>query len=153
VLLLEEATIVDGDALDAVASRTDIGETQKQQLILVRRGQGLFRTGIYQVEQRCRLTHVSEKIHLVASHIKPWAASSDEERLDRFNGLLLSPHADHLFDRGWLSFTNSGDLIVSKRLDHQVLEYWNLDPGMNVGPFHREQQAFLDYHRDAVLIH
>lgn len=153
VLLLEEATIGDDDALDAIASRTDIGETQKQQLILARRGQGLFRTGVYQVELRCRLTHVSEKIHLVASHIKPWASSSDEERLDRFNGLLLSPHADHLFDRGWLSFTNSGNVIVSKRLDHQVLAYWNLDPGMNVGPFHREQQAFLDYHRDAVLIH
>jgi predicted restriction endonuclease len=64
---------------------------------------------------------------------------------------LLSPHADHLFDRGWLSFKNSGEIIVSEKLDRQVLADWHIDPSRNVGRFHQEQEAFLEHHRDAVL--
>jgi putative restriction endonuclease len=152
VLTSEVIDEADNSALDQIAARSDISDTEKQQLVLARRGQGLFRTGVYQVEGRCRLTHVTNKIHLVASHIKPWSKSSDEERLDRFNGLLLSPHADHLFDSGFISFTDDGRLIISKKLDPSILHDWYIDPLSNVGEFRREQGDYLEYHRDAVLI-
>jgi predicted restriction endonuclease len=139
------------DATSGIADRHDIGPTEKEQLIRARRGQGLFRIGLYSVEERCRITQVSEKIHLIASHIKPWSESSDLERLSKFNGLLLAPHADHLFDKGFISFDNAGTLLISKHLDREILNDWHIDPTVNVGSFRSEQHRFLEYHRDVVL--
>lgn len=135
-----------------VMERSDISQTQKEQLVLSRRGQGLFRTRVKSIEPHCRITRVSEKAHLRTSHIKPWKSASDDERLDRYNGLLLAPHADHLFDRGYLSFKENGQIIVSKRLDPDVLATWNIDPTMNVGRFHEKQAAYLAYHQDVILL-
>jgi len=58
--------------------------------------------------------------HLIASHCKPWRDCRDHaERLDGENGLLLTPSIDHLFDRGFISFENSGELLVSP-VAHEV---------------------------------
>ena len=86
----------------------DIPETQKSQLIKARRGQGVFRPRVCLIEKKCRITGVSAPQHLRASHIKPWRFSSPNEKLDRNNGLLLSPHIDHLFDHGTLASKQTG---------------------------------------------
>jgi predicted restriction endonuclease len=152
VLLSDEYAVTEDEAaFEELAVQSDIGSTERKQLIRARRGQGLFRAGVSFVEQSCRLTGVADKIHLVASHIKPWAKSNNEERLNRYNGLLLAPHADHLFDHGFLSFENNGAIVVSKQLDRGILHDWHIDETLNVGLFRSEQHAFLEYHRDAVL--
>jgi predicted restriction endonuclease len=103
------------------------------------------------VEQRCRLTGVQNVKHLRASHIKPWKDSSDAEKIDGNNGLLLSPHVDHLFDRGFISFKNNGDLLISKELSTTVLNQWSLSSIRNVGSFNNRQLQFIDFHRDVVF--
>jgi predicted restriction endonuclease len=77
--------------------------------------------------------------------------STKEEKLDGFNGLLLSPHIDHLFDRGFISFKNSGDLMVSKELNPIILEQWNIADSTNVGSFKSNQGKYLEFHRDVVF--
>jgi hypothetical protein len=67
-------------------------DTEKSQSILARRGQGWFRGRLEKIESCCRLTGVRDRAHLRASHIKPWKDSTDRERLDGNNGLLLAPH-------------------------------------------------------------
>jgi hypothetical protein len=84
---------------------------------------------------------------LIASHIKRWVDSSDKEKLDGFNGLLLSPHVDLLFERGFISFENNGTLLVSSKLDQAVLDQWSIDKTKDVGPFKPEQCAYLEHHR------
>ncbi len=128
------------------------GDLVKIQLTKARRGQGIFKANVRQVETECRVTGVENIKHLRASHIKPWAAADNYEKLDGFNGLLLSPHVDHLFDRGFISFANSGEVLVSKDLNTVVLQQWSLDRERNVGGFRREQQGYLEYHRDAVFV-
>ncbi len=135
-----------------VQMRTDIGETQKTQIINSRRGQGVFKARLRLVEKSCRITNVSNPRHLIASHIKPWAKSNDTEKLSGFNGLLLSPHIDHLFDKGYISFTDNGALIFSERLNVILLDEWGIDRNINVGGFKQEQKVFLEYHRDVVLV-
>lgn len=98
-----------------MASDTSIGDTDREAIIRARRGQGLFKQHVMDIESKCRITGVGNPIHLVASHCKPWRDSSNEERLDGENGLLLMPSIDHLFDRGFIDFEDSGDLIVSQR--------------------------------------
>jgi putative restriction endonuclease len=136
---------------DAIKGRTDIGATTKIQLVKSRRGQGVFKANVRLNEKSCRITGVTDPLHLRASHIKPWKDSTDEEKLNGCNGLLLSPHIDHLFDRGLISFTAEGDLLVSPTLDRAILAQWGLSEAMNVGPFNIEQSLFLDYHLHSVF--
>jgi predicted restriction endonuclease len=89
--------------------------------------------------------------HLRASHIKPWRDASNAERLDGQNGLLLSPHIDHLFDQGYVSFSSAEQLLVVPEVRASLLGKWGIDAGTRVGTFTREQQAFLEYHRANVF--
>ncbi|WP_311946969.1 HNH endonuclease [Halomonas piscis] len=101
-------TATDEEIEKQIRNRTDLSATEKEQLVLSRRGQGRFRRALEVIEPRCRITGLAEKRHLKASHIKPWRDSSNSERLDGNNGLLLTPHIDHLFDQGYISFSDNG---------------------------------------------
>lgn len=136
---------------EKIQQRLDIGETQRTQLVIARRGQGIYRSNVRLVEKSCRVTGLTEPQHLVASHIKPWSNSNDLEKLDGHNGLLLSPHIDHLFDKGFISFTNQGAFLLSGRLREQVLTRWHIDRDQQVGQFSSEQSKYLEYHRDVVF--
>jgi hypothetical protein len=105
------------------------------------------------VERACRITKVDRMEHLVASHVRPWRDSSNDERLDGENGLLLTPTVDHLFDKGFISFEDSGQLIVSPVADPVSLKRMGIDceRQLNVGSFSAGQRRHLDFHRENVL--
>jgi len=91
----------------------EIKATERDALVMARRGQGLFKERVMRIERRCRITQVDNPVHLRASHLKPWRDATNEERLNGDNGLLLTPSIDHLLDKGFISFENSGELIIS----------------------------------------
>lgn len=122
-------------------------ETEKLQLVQARRGQGKFRAAVLAIEPRCRVTHVALPELLRASHIKPWRDSDNRERLDGNNGLMLAPHVDLLFDRGLISFSDTGELLVSPRLPLSVLKHWSIDRHLQVGVFAPQQAIYLRAHR------
>ena len=128
-----------------------VPETQKATLILARRGQGVFRNRVANFEGSCRVTGVDKPELLIASHIKPWGSSDNEERLNGHNGLFLSPHIDKLFDSGFISFEDNGEFLVSPLLDGDVLSKWNVDPKNKVKKFGQEQSYFLETHRSTVF--
>nr|WP_295865635.1 HNH endonuclease [uncultured Chitinophaga sp.] len=131
--------------------RAPIPTTQKQQLIMARVGQGDFRLNVQKIESKCRITGLTDKRLLIASHIKPWKDSSNKERLDGHNGLLLSPHIDKLFDKGWISFSDQGKLLVSKEKIQPILSTWSIDINMLVGTFTDQQKMYLEYHRTNIF--
>ncbi len=75
-------------------------------------------------------------------------------RLDGENGLLLTPNADHLFDRGFISFDDSGDLLVSPvaHRDSVIKLGIDLTKHLNVGRFSDGQRSYLEYHRANILL-
>jgi putative restriction endonuclease len=131
--------------------RADLGPVEKETLIRARRGQGRYRQGLETVEIGCRLTGLIDRRHLRASHIKPWCVSNDHEKLDPNNGLLLSPHVDHLFDRGYISFTDEGELLISRALNPVVLGAWGLRVPVKRKVFSEKQCVYLVYHRNNVF--
>jgi hypothetical protein len=139
------AAEVDGEL--AILRQANLTVTEKEQLIIARRGQGRFRENVLRVEPKCRLTGVTDPDHLIASHIKPWKDSTNEERLSGDNGLMLGPHVDHLFDNGYIGFTDVGDLLVSPRCPAAVLQAWGISDAINVGPFRLVQRSYLKFHR------
>lgn len=131
-----------------------IADTVSVRSVEVRKKQTLFRRRLVTVEKECRLTGVRDLRFVRASHIKPWAAcSSGDERTDGYNGLLLTPSADHLFDRGWITFDADGRLRSSSELPGDVVDRLGLDlqTGRPCGRFDPKQHAYLDYHRAAVF--
>lgn len=106
------------------------------------------------IEKRCRITRVENPAHLVASHCKPWRDATNEERLDGENGLLLTPSIDHLFDRGFIGFEDSGRLIISPVAHRPSLKKMGIvvDAAVNVGNFTSGQKHFLEFHRQSVLL-
>jgi hypothetical protein len=140
--------------LSKVAADKTLPETTRQAVVLARRGQGLFKQNVMKREIACRLTGVDRPEHLRASHCKPWRDSDNSERLDGENGLLLTPDADHLFDRGFLSFEDDGSVLVSPVAHVPSLVRMGLDPKglINVGKFSSGQKTYLAFHRDSVFL-
>lgn len=138
----------------SIEVNTSIPATDREAIIRARRGQGLFKQRVMQIEDRCRITGVSNPVHLVASHCKPWRDCDNAERLNGENGLLLTPSIDHLFDRGFIGFEDSGTLIISPVAHRHSLERMGIDTGgiVNVGGFSSGQKQFLEFHRDKVLL-
>lgn len=137
-----------------ILSDPSIVETVKETLVLARRGQGTFRERLFSVEKQCRITRVDNPKHLVASHTKPWRDCSNEERLNPENGFMLTPTVDHLFDKGFISFEDNGSLIVSPVADEGSLRKMSIpvQGEFNVGSFSSGQKAFLDWHRNNLLL-
>jgi putative restriction endonuclease len=131
-----------------------IRETERMAIIRARNGQGLFKERVSKIEFRCRITGVENPVHLVASHCKPWRDSTNDERLNGENGLLLTPSVDHLFDRGFIGFEDNGELIISPVAHRPSLQQMGIDTtkAINVGGFSNGQRQFLNFHRSAVLL-
>ncbi|MHC1655183.1 HNH endonuclease [Stenotrophomonas maltophilia] len=131
----------------------DVGATSTRRETEVRTKQRLFRERLIGVEKGCRLTGIEDLRFLRASHIKPWADSTHSERVDGENGLLLAPHADLLFDRGWISFSASGRLLISRGLPSDVQARFGLKLGASLqyGDFSQNQLGFIEFHRDVVF--
>jgi putative restriction endonuclease len=136
---------------EQIWQRTNLGPREKRQLINARSGQGVFRENVERIEKACRVTGVLDRRHLRASHIKPWRMSDDSEKLDGFNGLLLSPHIDHLFDRGNISFADNGQILISRHLNPLVTKAWGLDKARPPHQFRPEQCEYLDFHRQHIF--
>lgn len=141
----------DADFAD-VAPAHYLTETERLVLANARRGQGYFKEEVRRYEPACRLTGLANPRHLVASHMKPWSEANNVERLDGHNGLLLSPHVDHLFDRGLITFeAASGAVRASPRLEIEVIERWRLNLATPGRRFSVAQRPFLEYHQDVVF--
>jgi predicted restriction endonuclease len=143
--------IADDRVEHQIQKNRKLGPTEKLDLVKSRRGQGLYRQRLEQIEDRCRVTGLLDRRYLRASHIKPWCVCDDQEKLDGYNGLLLSPHIDHLFDRGHLTFSDSGEMKVAEDMNLVVLDKWGLSLPKNVGAFQPEQCGYLEYHRTYVF--
>lgn len=97
-----------------------ISATEREALIKARLGQGRFRRELINIWQGCAVTKCRATSVLRASHIKPWRdCNSNAERLDPFNGLLLLPNLDALFDCKLISFDKDGKILVSKQMTSQ----------------------------------
>lgn len=128
VYMLEVAHLIEQfevDLVDQEANKRRLSETTRDAIVKARVGQGKFRTDLLRRWGRqCSLTGLANPDLLIASHIHAWSLSSNDERIDADNGLLLAPHIDRLFDRGLISFGDDGTLLIGSSItptDQRVL--------------------------------
>jgi putative restriction endonuclease len=123
--------------------------TEAERLVVQRVGQGLFRGALLDYWQgKCCVTGLDVPELLRASHIRPWAqCETDEQRLDVFNGLLLAPHLDALFDAGWMTVEDDGVVRLCAQLTPERQRQLRLPSEMRAQGIRDEHRTFLGYHR------
>jgi len=125
------------------------GETERHALIDARRGQGKFRLGLLDVWGECAVSGCKEHALLRASHIQPWRDSSNINRLNVDNGLLLSASLDAAFDRWLISFEDDGRILISSLLSAEDAAAVGIHSGMRLRKVPKGSLKFLAIHRQA----
>lgn len=123
----------------------EIPQTEKEALIKARIGQGKFRKDVLELYPECPVTGVSMSQLLIASHIKPWRKCDNKERLDPNNGIMLAPHIDALFDKGFISFNDDGKILIKSYYRSEVNKL-----GLNLHSANIKENSikYLSWHRE-----
>lgn len=105
---------------------------------------------VYQ-QENCMVEKLAYPV-LIASHIKPFFISTDEEAYDPNNGILLSRNIDSLFDLGYITFEDDGKIKFSEtdRLNEELKDFvrnYSLDSRF----INEKRLAYLEYHRNEVF--
>jgi len=95
----------------------------------------------------CAVTGVQETRILKSSHIKPWASATSHEKVDRFNGLLLVPNLDSLFNEGLISFRDDGCVVLANSFQRDDRQRMRIDDSTHLTHVHAESLPYLEYHR------
>lgn len=133
--------------------REDIGDTSKSIQTKIRIGQEKFRKNLLKHLKACPITGIDETRILLASHIKPWAVSTNEERLDIYNGFIFSPTIDKLFDKGLITFENNKELIISPTLSEVNISSIGIVAGKKYLKLPIENRmSYLEFHRENIFI-
>lgn len=140
--------------VSAIANDTSIPETERTAIVQSRVGQGQFRKQLIdKYRGSCVITGINHPKLLVASHIKPWAASNNQERLQVDNGLLLSATYDRLFDSGLITFDRVGKIYLSSFIGPENEKKLHLQTGTQYPLLiTSKMQQFLEYHSDVVFV-
>lgn len=147
----DEATLAAREALDTLQHLPAQTEVERQ--IRARVGQDLFRRLLLRAGgARCAVTGLTHPRLLRASHIKPWAdCATDAERLDVYNGILLAPHLDAAFDRGFITVQDDGAIDVSDALDADARAVLGLEQPLRIRGLTDGHRGYLPWHRARVF--
>lgn len=128
-------------------------EEKQKEIRYAREGQGKYREQLLAQCPYCPITMISDERLLIASHIKPWAASSDAEKTDPYNGYMLSPMFDKLFDRGFITFTKERHIILSGALSPYVWKKIGCKDNSFIGalPMDEKRIEYLEFHHNSVF--
>ncbi len=135
-----------------IEGNKQIIQTEKEQIIQSRIGQGIFRNKLIEYWNGCSISGCSLLPVLVASHIKPWYVSDNEQRLDPFNGLLLQPNIDKLFDKGYITFDLKGNIQCSSFLDNNDRKLLGINKSMQLRKLEDMHKKYLVYHQENCFI-
>lgn len=134
--------------IKAVENDNTIKMTEKDSSVKSRIGQGIFRKGLIEYWHGCAISQCPLTWMLIASHIKPWRDADNQERLDPYNGLLLLPNYDKLFDLGYISFNSKGKIMYSRLLDKFDRETIGLTNNLHLVKLEEQHLKYLKYHND-----
>lgn len=124
--------------------------TEKKGITTVRIGQGGLREKVLKKQHKCRLCGINDERLLIASHIKPWRASKNDEKLDLNNILLLCAQHDKLFDNGLITFSDDGNIMISHSLTNNNKKLLYLTSLEKIN-FNEKEKEYMKWHREHVF--
>lgn len=147
--LTDKSTTAYEDITEGLEELKALPETSRQSVIDARLGQGKYRKELIEFWSGCSVTGLTNNNLLRASHIYPWKLSTHIERLDKFNGLLLTPNLDQAFDQGLISFNDHGKIIINEEiLSCDELSILKISKDMSLRRLNEKHQHYLQKHRN-----
>lgn len=134
------------NSIDKIHSNEDYADYEKQALTKQRIGHSAFAKKVKTRAGNKCLINRNICRNLIASHIKPWAYSENDEKVDIANGVCLSPNYDGLFEYGIISFNDDGTIIISSLSEGEMGAY-GLN-GKEKIEVSQAQAKYLTWHRD-----
>ena len=128
--------------------------TEREQLVKQRIGQNVYREALLKYwKDCCAVTALDIPEMLRASHIKAWSGcENDSDRLNIYNGFLLSANYDALFDKGLITFNDTGLIMSSNRLSKSQIYDIGGDKYKALRWIDERHLPFLEWHRKNVFI-
>lgn len=138
---------------NSITPRENDSEEKLKNIRQSREGQGKYREQLLEQCPFCPVTMISDDRLLIASHIKPWAASNEKEKIDPYNGYMLSPMIDKLFDKGFITFTSNKHLVLSKFISNRTWKQIGLkdETFINALPMDEKRIKYLEFHHQSVF--
>lgn len=124
---------------------------EKDAIVKIRVNQSSYRQKLLSMYNKCCLCGVQNDKVLIASHIKPWSCCEPSEKVDVYNGLILCPNHDKLFDTGLISFNNQGNIIISNELSDEERISLNLKNDMKI-MLPKYSIKYMEYHNKNIFI-
>lgn len=128
-----------------------IQQTEIELIQKARMGQSQFKQSLLLRERACQLCGMPDERFLIASHIKPWKASTNYEKLDPNNGLLLCPNHDALFDKGYITIGDSSEILISNSIKEETRIFLNINLKFTKTRITKDQQIYLKWHREHIF--
>ncbi len=140
--------------INKIKQNKSLAETEKEIIVKARIGQGLYRENLLKkYDYKCIITKINLPEVLIASHIKPWSVSNNNERISSDNGFILSSTYDQLFDKGLISFQDDGKILISRIISRDNANKLGLDKSKIYDiKFVPAMKEFLQYHRDVIFV-
>lgn len=142
--------VLERENIEKIENLENISVTEKETIIKSRVGHSKLKEILLNNLKKCQLCNIKKEELLIASHIKPWSKSNSQERLDLNNVLLLCPIHDSLFDKGFISFNDNGEIIISNALSEEDILSLNIDKTLKIA-LNEKQKEYMEYHRENIF--
>lgn len=137
--------------IKAIEKNNAYSPEEKLALVKIRLGQSSYRNELIKLWRGCSVTSCTNEVVLIASHIKSYKDCNTYERYDPYNGLLLTPCYDKLFDLHLISFDEKGEIMISHKLSKNDLIALNISPNDRLRFHFPENQKYLQHHREKFI--
>lgn len=134
--------------INDISNANNVEDTERKSLIKARIGQGKYRRDVVNLWGKCAISELKKTEFLIASHILPWKLSNNIERLNPYNGLLLLPNYDKMFNKGYISFNNDGTIILSNKVNETEFEKLGIKKSDRLYKIEVGILPFLERHRE-----
>jgi predicted restriction endonuclease len=121
-----------------------LDKTETDATVKKRIGQELFKRKLLMYDPKCKICGLNMRSFLIASHIKDWTFSNNIERIDVYNGFLMCPQHDSLFDKGYISFDDAGKILISSKIAENNYSLFNINPNIKIN-IEEEHKKYLKW--------
>ena len=124
-----------------------VAEMESEVKLTMRKGQEKFRKDLLPLwENKCALCDIELPILLKASYSKPWKDSTQSERIDPYNGILLCCNHDALYTQGYIAFDGRGRLHISSSILEDDYVTYNINPKKKIART-EENKPYFKWHK------
>lgn len=129
---------------------TDVTPKKNTNKEKIRKDQTKYRFELLKKMPACVITGVADDRLLIACHIKPYSICNESEEFDINNGIIMTPTFHYMFDIGFISFKDNGELMVSDFLSNLNKKRLNIKNGQ-ICPINNKSSKYLDFHRKNIF--